>query len=154
MNECVFCGFISGRLKENKNGLPFVKLHEREHTLAFLSTDTPATVDGHFLVIPKAHYEKLEDIPGEILTGLIEHVQFIVIILGQDFPGCNVLLNNGSDAGQHVFHTHFHIVPRRKNDGISIEVWDTKNMSEDEFLHINEHYKRVIDKMEKVEQGE
>ena len=144
---CLFCEFLSGKRKKHTNGFRFKKIHEREHTVSFLSIDFPKTVDGHMLVIPKKHYEKLEDIPAYILEDLIKHVSLSTKVMDSIFPSCNVLLNNGKEAGQTIFHVHFHIIPRRDGDGIEIESWGRKDISEEEFLSLFNNLKRAFRKI-------
>merc|ERR1712110_1391424 len=42
--------------------------------------------------------------------------------------GVNILQNNGADAGQSVFHPHFHIIPRTKDDGLLTTPASAKEM--------------------------
>ncbi|MFP4656197.1 MAG: HIT family protein [Candidatus Woesearchaeota archaeon] len=130
---CIFCEFISGKRKTHTNGFRFSKLCEMEHTLSFLSIDFPKTADGHMLVVPKRHFERLEDIPKYILDELMRHVALSSRVMDAQFPACNVLLNNGKEAGQTVFHVHFHIIPRVEGDGIEIESWKRKRLPESYF---------------------
>ena len=60
--KCLFCGFISGKRKVHDNRFPFKILDETQNTIAFLSVDFPSTENGHVLVIPKKHFENLEDV--------------------------------------------------------------------------------------------
>ena len=132
----MFCEFLSGKRKRHTNGFRFEKIHETKHSASFLSIDFPESVDGHMLVIPKKHYERLEEIPGYILDDVIRHVSLSVKVIDSIFPSCNVLLNNGKEAGQTIFHTHFHIIPRKEDDGIEIESWRRKELAEADFRKI------------------
>ena len=136
--ECIFCDFVQKKKNHHRDKYPFQILHEMKHSISFLSIDFPATEDGPVLVIPKKHFESLEDIPPTIQSDLIKHVSLISQALRIKNDGNNVLLNNGKAAGQFVFHTHFHIIPRNAKDNIKIEVWKRKNLSTDGFkkLHI------------------
>ena len=60
----------------------------------------------------------------------------IVKLLRKTHSGCNLLLNDGQSAGQHVLHTHVHIIPRDKRDRIKIQTWKHKKMTKEEFEHI------------------
>ncbi len=53
--------------------------------------------------------------------------------------GFNIALNNGSAAGQIIMHTHFHIIPRFNDDGLSS--WPSVECSEEEFKKITEDIK-------------
>lgn len=107
---CIFCQIVSGEI-------PSYKVYEDEKTLAFLDI-TPVN-PGHTLVIPKAHYQDLGDIPDTELADLIVKVKEISRLLKDKlgFAGYNVTENNGVSAGQTIPHLHFHIIPRHDNDG-------------------------------------
>lgn len=114
--NCVFCKIID---KE----IPAKIIDEDENTISFL--DIAPLNKGHTLVIPKKHYSDIHEIPYEELTVLIKKVKKIAdsmkIALGCD--GVNVFQNNGSAAGQLVFHIHFHVVPRYKGDHLDMANW-------------------------------
>lgn len=106
---CVFCEISAGRIKS-------YKVYEDETSFAFL--DIADDYEGHTLVIPKAHYENICDIPAETLAKVMETVQKVTrhyMTVGYD--GANICNNNGECAGQSVHHIHFHIIPRKNNDG-------------------------------------
>jgi histidine triad (HIT) family protein len=130
---CLFCEFLSGTRKKHTNGFPFKILRETKHTVSFLSIDFPKKEDGHVLVVPKKHYANIEEIPKIILHDLVEHVALACRITKQNHEACNVLLNNGKESGQEIFHLHFHIVPRDSGDNIKIEVWKKERMPKNEF---------------------
>ena len=110
-NNCIFCKMVAGEI-------PVTKVYEDQDVLAFL--DIGPVSDGHTLLIPKRHYEKLDDCPVEFLgkftCRLGELAKAIVSGMGSD--GYNVLCNNGRAAGQLVGHVHFHIIPRNAGDGV------------------------------------
>lgn len=105
MTNCLFCKIVNGEI-------PYHKVYEDEHTLAFL--DINPTTKGHTLVIPKKHAKDMEDISSEELSFVVESVKKVSSIvkekLGAD--GFNIMQANGAEAEQSVFHIHFHIVPR------------------------------------------
>lgn len=138
---CLFCDFIKGEKNQNSNGSPFIVLNETDHSISFLSTDTPAHEDGHLLIIPKQHFQNLEDIPSDTLHDLIEHVRLAVKVTKKNHEACNVLLNNGHFAGQEIMHVHFHVIPRDKDDNIAIEVWKEKFISPDDFKRLSDRLK-------------
>jgi len=139
----LFEEFVSGKRK-HRNGFPFIKLYETKRTVAFMSLDIPGKEDGHILVIPKKRYAELSDIPKSTQHELIESVAKIGKSLTENPGGYNVLLNNDSEAGQFIFHTHFHIIPRNYNDGITIEKWKNRTISVTEFKNLNKKLKKII----------
>ncbi|MEK6983821.1 MAG: HIT domain-containing protein [Nanoarchaeota archaeon] len=142
---CIFCDFIAGKRKYNVNGMPFKKLHETRHALAFLSTDFPATEDGHTVIIPKKHFESLEDIPNRILFALAKETKLASKILRQTHEGTNILINNGKCTGQKIPHIHFHVIPRKRNDNINLERFKRKKLSLKEFNRLHDGLKRKFD---------
>lgn len=121
-------------------GYPFITLYETTNTLAFMSISIPDKEDGHVLVIPKERYADISTIPPHILKELIMSVQHLGKVINQAHGGYNILLNNGADAGQYIFHSHFHIIPRDQNDGIVLESWKEKKLSISEFVSLNQHF--------------
>ncbi|MCS7197948.1 MAG: HIT family protein [Candidatus Bipolaricaulota bacterium] len=107
---CVFCKIVRGEL-------PAHKIYEDSETLAFL--DIYPMTDGHTLVIPKLHAERLADLPPELAGKLFQTVQKVTARLTQALgaPAFNVGFNDGRAAGQAVPHLHFHIIPRFPGDG-------------------------------------
>lgn len=134
--NCIFCEFISGKLKKHTNGMPFKKLHETKNSLTFLSIDFPATEKGHTIVIPKEHFNFIEDIPNRIFLDAIKETKLVSKILRQTNEGTNILINNGKSAGQKIPHVHFHIIPRNKNDKIDLEHFKRKQLSIKQFTNL------------------
>ena len=114
MPNCVFCMILSGEI-------PALKVYDDAHAIAFL--DVNPISKGHTLVIPKTHYESLSSMPEKEFLSYMETVHKVVKALMKYTDGLNVLQNNGKDAGQLVPHVHFHIIPRRPEDGLKIGEW-------------------------------
>lgn len=108
--NCIFCKIIAGEITATK-------IYEDDSTLAFL--DIAPINPGHTLVIPKKHFEDLEDISEIDLCSVIKTVKIIGKAVKDSISptGYNVGLNNGSGSGQLVPHLHFHVMPRRTDDG-------------------------------------
>lgn len=109
-SDCLFCQIVAGEI-------PSAKVYENDDILAFL--DIAPITKGHTLVIPKEHYSDLESLPKNKLEGILSVSQEIAKIQKQilSADGVNLLQNNGSAAGQEVFHFHMHVIPRFKQDG-------------------------------------
>ena len=97
---------------------PCVKIYEDADTLAFM--DVMPQAEGHVLVIPKAEACDMMDLDGVMAQKLIVNVQKIARAVKSALgcPGVMLAQLNGSAAGQTVFHTHFHIIPRY--DGVDL----------------------------------
>ena len=112
---CVFCKIIEGEIPSNK-------VYEDEKVLAIL--DLAQTTMGHTLVMPKTHYQDLDEITSDELKELMAKVQMIAKHLEEKlgFSAYNILINKGEIAGQTMMHLHIHIIPRYTiNDTIKIE---------------------------------
>ena len=109
--DCIFCKMVAGQI-------PVTKIYEDEVALAFL--DIGPLSDGHTLVIPKQHFEKLHECPAEILGHVASCLGKIAASVTESVnsDGYNLLCNNGRTAGQLVEHLHFHIIPRNTGDGV------------------------------------
>ncbi len=110
-DDCIFCKMVAG-------DIPVIKLYENEIVLAFL--DIYPVSDGHTLVIPKQHFEKLHDCPPELLGEVGSRLGKIAgaVAAAMGSEGYNLLCNNGRAAGQVIEHLHFHIIPRNAGDGV------------------------------------
>lgn len=107
-SDCIFCGIVAG-------AVPSVTIAENERAVAFM--DINPVTDGHALVIPRVHSSDLLDIAHVDLTACAlltkQIAQRAKARLGAD--GVNVLNCSGADAWQTVFHFHFHVIPRFRN---------------------------------------
>lgn len=94
-----------------RNEIPCTKVYEDETTLAFM--DIMPQADGHTLVIPKYSAIDLLDLPDEHATDYICKVKLVAAAVkkGLQAKGITLFQLNGADAGQTVFHLHFHILP-------------------------------------------
>ena len=110
-DDCLFCKMVAGQI-------PVTKIYEDEVVLAFL--DIGPISDGHTLVIPKQHFEKLHDCPPELLGRVGSRLCKIAgaVTAAMNSDGYNVLCNNGRAGGQVIEHLHFHIIPRNTGDGV------------------------------------
>ncbi|MBP7052749.1 MAG: HIT family protein [Phycisphaerae bacterium] len=111
MDGCVFCKMVAGEI-------PVTKVYEDEAVLAFL--DIGPISDGHTLVIPKQHCTMLHECEAGILSAVAARLGKIAgaVAAAMGAEGYNVLVNNGSAAGQVVNHLHFHIIPRKAGDRV------------------------------------
>jgi len=108
---CIFCKMVRG-------DIPVVKIYEDDVIIAFL--DIGPLSEGHTLVIPREHFEKLDDCPPKVLGQVASRLGKIAkaAAAGMNADGYNVLCNVGRAAGQLVGHLHFHIIPRKSGDGL------------------------------------
>ncbi|MDD3862701.1 MAG: HIT family protein [Clostridia bacterium] len=127
--DCVFCKIVKG-------SIPSYKIFENESCLAFL--DNANDFYAHTLVIPKKHFVNILDVPQKELNDVMTTIKKVSAhyIEKCGFDGVNIFNANGKSAEQSVFHLHFHIVPRKNNDGLKIfptgekENYDLNEISE------------------------
>ena len=110
-DSCIFCKIVAGEI-------PSVKVYEDSAVLAFM--DIGPISDGHTLVIPKEHVEKIHQCSPELMAHVSQAIVKIANAVSKAIPsdGYNILCNNGRSAGQLVGHVHFHIIPRNTGDGV------------------------------------
>ncbi len=110
--DCLFCKIV-------KREIPSDILYEDDEILVFL--DIYPITRGHTLFIPKKHITDLYELKEEEI-GFMRNLPKIVRKLkdATGASGVNLIQNNGKDAGQVIFHLHFHLIPRYSNDGLTI----------------------------------
>ena len=75
--------------------------------------------EGHTLVVPKKHYENIYEVPEEELAYLYKVVKRVAVAVRDSMAadGIRVVQNNGSAAGQVIFHFHVHVIPMKPHEG-------------------------------------
>lgn len=132
MENCVFCKIAKGEI-------PSATLYEDEEFRVIL--DLGPANKGHALILPKAHYENLYDLPDEMAAHAMILAKKIVTkmkgILNCD--GYNLVQNNGEAAGQTVFHFHMHLIPRYTDDHAGI-TWTPGTLTSEDRDEILEKF--------------
>ena len=105
--DCIFCKIAS---KE----IPAKILVETDSCLGFL--DAFPLAKGHALVIPKNHYEKIQNMPKELNIELFTMVHELISKIDSLTGSTLVAIHNGKESGQEIPHVHVHIIPRSKTD--------------------------------------
>lgn len=133
--DCIFCKIISG-------DMPSHQIYEDENVLAFM--DIRPVNTGHVLVVPKEHAKNFLESSDEQMCKLMTTTRKITpaILDAVDADSCNFTTNCGRSAGQVVFHTHFHIIPRFPADGH--EMWKRQSDEEDDLKAIAERIKENL----------
>jgi histidine triad (HIT) family protein len=106
-STCLFCKIVAGEI-------PADVVRESDRVLAFRDIDPKAPV--HILLIPKDHVEsvaQLDDGSGGTLADLMQAATHLARAEGIDESGWRLVTNVGPDAGQAVFHLHFHLLGGR-----------------------------------------
>lgn len=106
---CVFC---DTRIK-NQNRI------FAENSLAYAIRDDFPVTECHTLIIPKRHASDYFDlVPAEIasINHLLKAVKSDLTQKDPKIDGFNIGINCGQTAGQTIFHSHVHLIPRRQGD--------------------------------------
>lgn len=103
--SCLFCEIASGKI-------PAAKVAENADFLAF--RDIHPQAPTHVLVIPKAHFSSLSDVPDEKLEkisgGLFSMAREVTKLEGLCEKGYRSVINTGQWGGQSVSHLHLHVL--------------------------------------------
>ena len=132
--RCTFCRVVSRPVES-------AVVFEDDISLGFL--DRRPIFPGHCLLVPKEHYETLNDLPGRLVNLLFTNVQTLsrAVESGLNADGTFVAINNR--ISQSVPHLHVHIVPRRRGDGLRGFFWPRQTYRDDE--HVREVQDAVLE---------
>ena len=107
MENCLFCKIIKGEI-------PATKMYEDDKMIIIKDIDPKAK--NHFLAIPKSHFKLLAEMTEE-QSQLVRHCLLTIPTLEKELGlenGFRLVINQGDDAGQTVFHLHIHILSGQK----------------------------------------
>lgn len=132
MENCIFCKIAAGEI-------PASTLYEDGDFRVIL--DLGPASKGHALILPKAHYGNIYEIPDELAAKAIVLAKKMAAAMTKALKcdGFNLLQNNGEAAGQTVFHFHMHLIPRYKEDHVGL-TWTPGSLTE-------EYKKEILDKV-------
>lgn len=103
-SDCIFCKIVAGEI-------PASKVYEDDQVLAFHDIAPVAPV--HVLLIPKKHIAAIQELREEdlgLVGSLVAAAQQVAMEKGVAESGYRLLTNSGKDAGQVVFHLHWHLI--------------------------------------------
>lgn len=106
--DCIFCAIASGEA-----GTELIS--ESEHAVAF--RDRSAKAPTHVLVIPRKHIASVDEMTRQdphLATDLLELCAKVARVEDIVESGYRVVTNVGDDAGQTIYHVHFHVLGGRK----------------------------------------
>jgi histidine triad (HIT) family protein len=108
---CVFCRILAGELESSV-------VFQDEYCIAFM--DIRPVNQGHLLIVPREHIPYIREEHAALTAHLMKiatKIQGAIQRSPVKQEGFNYLIANGEAAGQEVFHTHLHLIPRYANDG-------------------------------------
>lgn len=140
MSDTIFSKII-------RKEIPAQRVFEDDRCIAIL--DIGPLSEGHTLLIPKEPAESLETLSDDSAAALGRVLPRITRALMKvtGAPACNVLLNNGSEAGQLVPHVHFHIIPRfpdrSPGGGLGVR-WDSGKIDSEQAAELGRKVARLL----------
>lgn len=136
MTDSIFSKIIRGEI-------PAHRVYEDDSVIAIM--DINPLAEGHVLVVPKEPAETLADLSddasaavGRVLPRIVRAVQKVTGV-----SACNVLQNNGSEAGQEVMHVHFHVIPRTSEHGLEKQ-WKPIGVEKDRLASLGRQMARLL----------
>ena len=106
-SDCLFCKIARREVEADV-------VHETDRVVAF--RDVRPQAPTHILLIPKDHVESAATVTeehGELLAEIVQAAAHLAKAEGVDRSGWRLVTNVGPDAGQSVFHLHFHLLGGR-----------------------------------------
>ena len=125
MSDCIFCKLANGVF-------PTATLEEDDSYRVILDAG-PAT-RGHALILPKAHYADIYDIPEDLAGEAMKLAKKMAgkMTAAMECDGFNIVQNNKPAAGQTVFHFHMHLIPRYAGEPPIVANWTPGSLSDEQ----------------------
>lgn len=135
-DDCIFCKIANGEI-------PSACIYENKEFRVILDVG-PAT-RGHVLILTKEHYDNIFEIDAETAGRLFSLASVVARAMKKTLncDGMNILQNNGTIAGQTVFHFHLHLIPRYEGDQVKV-TWSQGEISDDEKTELVNMIKKEI----------
>ena len=129
-DDCIFCKLANGVFPTNT-------IYEDDSFRVILDLG-PAT-KGHALILPKNHYANIYEIPEDVAGDVMKLAKKMATHMTEKLncDGFNLVQNNGEAAGQTVFHFHYHLIPRYKDDNQHI-LWEPTSPSAEELEELKD----------------
>ena len=125
MSDCIFCKIINREA-------PAVLVYEDDNTLAFM--DIGQVNPGHVIVAVKPHIRDIYALNAELAAAVFRTATCIAQAVKKAMQpeGITLLQANEAVGWQTVFHFHIHVLPRHKEDGVTL-TWPAKYPSKEEL---------------------
>lgn len=134
--NCIFCKIANGTI-------PSATVYEDEDFRVIL--DLGPASKGHALILPKEHYQDVCELDGKIASKVFPLAAKIGTAMKKSLgcAGFNLVQNNGTAAGQTVFHFHVHVIPRYEG-GPQIVSWTPGEETSEELSKTAEKIKSAL----------
>ena len=123
--KCEYCEIAKGKLQGEK-------IYEDKKIVAILKET--AVTHGHVVVFPKKHYVIMEMVPDSLINYIFNVANKLRVAIFESLgvQGTNIIVQNGTGAGQKTPHFSVEIIPRREEDGLQLD-WKPKQLLEEEM---------------------
>lgn len=136
MSDSIFSKIIRGEI-------PAHRVYEDDGVIAIM--DINPLAEGHVLVIPKEPSPTIAELSddaaaavGRVLPRIARAVQ-----TATGATACNILQNNGAEAGQEVMHVHVHVIPKTGGAGLHKQ-WDPIEVDQDKMVELGKQIARLL----------
>ena len=106
--DCLFCRIIAREIPANIR-------YESDDIIAF--DDIHPKAPTHVLICPKEHYPTFLEAPEDVLCRMDNGIKKVSETLGLGDRGFRLVVNNGPESGQIVFHLHYHLLAGKQLGG-------------------------------------
>ncbi len=116
--QCPYCGLIEGKETEYNSKRDIV--WEDEEVLAFISPKWWVNNPGNVIIVPKKHVENIYDIEDDLLSKIQVVAKRIALAMKETYEcdGTSTRQHNEPAGNQAIWHYHFHVLPRWKDDDL------------------------------------
>lgn len=136
VESCIFCKIVAG-------DIPSATIYEDADFRVIL--DISPAAKGHAILIVKSHAANLFETEDTVLAKALPIAKKVAAAIKETLhcDGINLLQNNGTCAGQSVFHLHIHIIPRFEKDELNIP-WKAGTYAEGEAAALAEQIRNCM----------
>ena len=133
--KCIFCEIIG-------NKIPSTKVYEDAEIMVLMEI-MPAS-KGHILILPKHHYQFIQEIPEKLLNKLLYFVKTLspILVKELDAKSLSIYIPQGQLAGQRIQHFVINLIPRYEADNLAFD-WEHKKSDEKELEKISEKIRKA-----------
>lgn len=136
MTDSIFSKIIRGEI-------PAHRVYEDDAVIAIM--DINPLAEGHVLVIPKEPAETMDRLSdnaaaalGRVLPRIVRAVKKVTGV-----EACNILQNNGPEAGQEVMHVHVHVIPKSDASGLTKQ-WNPIEVDKERLASLGRSLARLL----------
>lgn len=139
---CAFCEIVSGLR-------PAHIVFEGPLSLAFL--DKRPLFPGHVLLVPKAHFMTIQDLPQDMVEPLFLAASMLASAVEKAMAAEGIFMAINNKVSQSVPHLHIHIVPRKRKDGLKGFFWPRHHYQDEQ--HILKVQKTIMKAVQQLGNG-